>query len=122
MSSTIEVIEVIEIPRTLALAYFKANKVKVIKQEWVRIDPKYFDSFNYIYKKTQNGYIALCSVEEGYEGNNSVVRHKILEYSDLPEYSRFKVLNKETRKEKYGRAVATISEQMQEELEPLPEQ
>jgi hypothetical protein len=111
----------IEIPRTRALADFKASKVKVIKQEWVRIDPKYIDSFNYIYKKTQNGYIALCNVEQWYEGNNSGIRHKILEYSDLPEYSRFKILNKETMKEKYGRAVATVSEQMQEELEPLPE-
>ena len=35
--------------------------------------------------------------------------------------SRIDELNKEIMKEKYGRAVATVSEQMQEELEPLPE-
>ena len=35
--------------------------------------------------------------------------------------SRIDELNKEIMKEKYGRAVMTVSEQMQEELEPLPE-
>jgi len=70
------------------------KNVEIIRQEWVRINPDHLNSFYHVYKKTQGGYIALCNVEQWCEGGSMgrsppvwYTRHKILEYSDLPQYS-----------------------------------
>jgi len=70
------------------MVYFMGNKnVEIIRQEWVRISPDHLNSFYCIYKKTQGGYIALCNVEQWYEGGSMYEGHKILKYSDLPQYT-----------------------------------